>query len=381
MGIDIARIIAIFLALLSHAFGRVGLVFTSAAELAMRASTPLFLVLFGCMITIVYIPRYNKISFGYFTRICWMRAGECYLWFLFNLFLLFLTGSQSLLYTIRSAFFMGSTAYVQILTLYTVYFLALPWLIAALQKVGLVRALAFAFLVHLAFVPIKALQISDRVPGFAYIQRIIDLAIGAGTQNMIAGPSILHSLALVLGGVWVGRLIVDVLQTNRGLARLIAPFLAFAVVAAWSVTENSIVAVTGKTLSDLTLRNLNHPAYTMIYGALAVFVIPVLVLGLRSFKPREAALVVGKRSLFVFGFGNAIISCWANYYGSVILQTLSAIMLLGTVIAVVYAYDILLVRRFSSRPLDFLALIVQKMTRSIKDYLSIASDIIVRRYL
>ncbi|AYJ86570.1 hypothetical protein D3Y57_12075 [Sphingomonas paeninsulae] len=276
---------------------------------------------------------------------------------------------------------MGSTAYVQILTLYTVYFLALPWLIAALQKVGLVRALAFAFLVHLAFVPIKALQISDRVPGFAYIQRIIDLAIGAGTQNMIAGPSILHSLALVLGGVWVGRLIVDVLQTNRGLARLIAPFLAFAVVAAWSVTENSIVAVTGKTLSDLTLRNLNHPAYTMIYGALAVFVIPVLVLGLRSFKPREAALVVGKRSLFVFGFGNAIISCWANYYGSVILQTLSAIMLLGTVIAVVYAYDILLVRRFSSRPLDFLALIVQKMTRSIKDYLSIASDIIVRRYL
>lgn len=362
-----ARVVAVFLAMLSHALGQVGLVVPEAVGLTMRVATPMFIVIFGCMITLVHIPRYEKLTFGEFTIGCWARAGECYLWFLLNIVVIYSLGGQSLLYAIRSAMFLGSTSYVQILAFYTIYFLALPWFIWGLKRFGLVKSMTLAILVHVAFVPMKNLQVPYQTVGFEYLQRIIDLLFGAGVANLSAGPSILHSFALLLGGVWIGLLLADIMKNRRGYASFTFPVLLFGLLSVWSVTQNSIVSVTATTLSDMTLRNLNHPAYTMIYGTFAFLIVIALTLTLRNIRfPREL-LVLGQRSLFVFGFGNVIVSCWTTSYQNGLYRSLSALALMSTIVAAVYAYDVLLTRTFATGATSKLAKMVRGFTTFMKD--------------
>jgi hypothetical protein len=363
----------VLLAMLSHSLGQVGLIAPEWINLVMRVATPMFIVIFGCMITLVHIPRYERLPFGEFTVICWARAGECYLWFSLNVLVMFLLGNQSLLYTFRSAIFLGSTTYVQILAFYTIYFMALPWIILGIRKFGLGIALFAAILVHIAFVPLKHLQIPIQTKGFEYIQRLIDLFFGAGTINVISGPSILHSFALLFGGVWIGRLLLATGRNAKDYASLAFPIALFLCLAAWSMTQNSIIPVNGMTLSDLGLRNLNHPAYIMIYGTLAFTMIIGLTLVLRHVSVKRELLVLGQRSLFVFGFGNVIVSCWKTTYQTGLYRSLSAIALMSTVVAAAYAYDVLLTHVFVSKFMNRLANAVRRVADGLKVFARMAA--------
>ncbi len=336
-GLDVARSWAMLLALSAHTMVQVGIPMPSTfLGILIRTSTPIFILLFGAMIALVHLPRAERHGLHVLTQRSWARAIQCYLLFLANVVALWIAVPYSARYAFLCALMLGSTPYAGILQYYTIMFTAMPLIILLLRRVSAVYCLAAAVLVHLAFPLLKLAPTPPPVMGQPILGRLVDLTIGTGTDIQIAGPSILHSLALVFSGVLLGRWLTG-FGARRG--RLWPLLLLFLAMGLWSLTLTRYADVDLASLSSMRLRNLNHPAYSFIVGGFALVLILVFVAATRGRRVPDALLVLGRRSLFGFGFGNVIITFWPALIAGRIGVTLSALLLLCVVVAVIFAYD------------------------------------------
>ncbi len=338
-GLDVARSWALLLALSAHAMVQVGMPMPSPlVGILIRTSTPIFILLFGAMIALVHLPRAKRHGMWALAEKSWARAFQCYLLFLANVVAVWIAVPYSARYALLCATMLGSTPYAGILQYYAIMLAAMPLLVWLLRKVPLALCLAGATAVHLAFPLLKAIPSPPPVMGQPILGRLVDLTVGTGTVVEIAGPSILHGMVLVFVGVALGRWCRQPrLSSFRSVFLPIG--LLFLAMAAWSLSVRGYGPVDAQSLSGMRLRNLNHPAYAFIIGGLALILVVGSVVGTWGRRIADGWLVLGRRSLFAFGFGNVVITFWPKTVAAMLGVRLSALLLLGVVITLIFAYD------------------------------------------
>jgi surface polysaccharide O-acyltransferase-like enzyme len=313
LALDLSRTVAIVLAMFAHVLTTTGSLKYVLEEMAplmvvVRTSTPMFIVLFGVILEVVYRQRAEKGGIRPVATRLIERALLCWvLYALANVPLLF-TGQVSLPYYLLTALLLGATPFTDILRYYTILFALAPLILYARIRWGVLPLLAGAVLLMafhplLAAIPEPNLPVADGVT-----TRMVDLIIGI--WDGAVGPSVLHSLLFVVVGMTIGIALKSEQlgvqsrrQTNITLGSLIS-FLAISAMASiWIGPEE----VNWSNVATKTLRNANHPFY-FFSGAL---VSALTITALRGISSAGSGVfrgtMLGQRSLFTFAFGNAVL--------------------------------------------------------------------------
>lgn len=341
-GLDIARSIAIFLALLTHSFTQVGVTFSPEVSFLPRIATPMLILLFGAMIPLLYIPRAVQSKPGDAFQTYLTKSLQCYCLYVVNVFVIWLTAPSSWLFALGSLALLGAMPYAQILIFYTIMFLLIPAFLFAVKRVNFWILFAASLAVHAAFLPLKMVPTPPSFGGQPIFQRLLDLLVGAGATPEVAGPSILHSFVLLLAGFWIGASIKrsgDRANPRLYFARQLLPLVGVFTVAllfAFSI-PNYPVDWTG--LTNMQLRNLNHPAYVFIFGGICIFLLSLLLLSEASVRAPPWLVAIGQRSLFGFGIGNAVIVLWPKGGLSLFPPLVNGLILLSVLMAMIYSFD------------------------------------------
>jgi hypothetical protein len=344
VAIDIARSVAMLLALTAHAGFQTSLDLPVAVTLVLRVATPLFIVLFGAMVTLVYIPRRERSGLSQTAVTCWSRSLQCCLFFWLNILALGFMDSFSFPYLILCLLMLDTSPFVGILKYYAIMFFLLPGIIELIRKTGTRVLLAVALAYHALYPLLKAFPDPPEFSHQTILLRIDLLLFGTGTQTMIAGPSILHSLALFFGGCWLGEWIRR--TREQGMMDSMWPIVpligSFCLLILYSIFVSGPGQLTAVALGNMHLRNLNHPAYVGIYGLVAIAGVAVLYRLSNFYRLPTSLLFLSRRPQFAFGFGNFLIVLWPRGLSKVIGATTNCGLLLGCVIALVFGYDSLM---------------------------------------
>lgn len=122
VGFDIARGIAILLAMLSHTFTALNYSPAMEVNLLVRSSTPTFIVVFGFFLYLLYYPKIVKNDFYYVKTKLWGRSLQCYLLYFFTCSIWAYVNDFSFIYFIRLTLFLSSTPFTDILRFYAILF-------------------------------------------------------------------------------------------------------------------------------------------------------------------------------------------------------------------------------------------------------------------
>lgn len=316
VGIDLARSFAILLVTWKHSmasFGARGQLEGAAnvgLELLMQLATPIFLILFGAMLELVYRPRFEAGKRIETAKRLYRRAWQCYGYYalaIISFFLIMGTYSLKSLPLVFTGFI--SVPYSHLLAFYTVALALSPWLLALRLRVGLVPLVSVALLVHLAHPFMNNLPQAPLLFGKDYLQHMSGFLYGQGVDFI--GPSLVHGLSLVILGMLFGsglRPSTDsagkmTLSSTISLWMVGTACVTIAYCWDWSSPEHTM-----NTLLDATLRMESHPLYFSI-GLLGTLIITWVCLAshdLRGLKFGYPIRVFGRRSLFAFGIGNIL---------------------------------------------------------------------------
>lgn len=340
--LDLARTIAIFVALASHTFTQVGFMLPSEIQFLPRTATPMLIILFGVMIPLLHVPRAKhseprEALQGYLTK-----ALQCYFLYALNVFVIWLMAPSGWLYALGSLAFLGATPYAQILVFYTLMFLLLPAILFALKRVNFWVLFAVSLSVHAAFVPLKMVPTPPSLAGQPVLQRLLDLLIGAGALPDVAGPSILHSFVLLLAGCWIGKSIKMSSESSAPREQYIQMQIPLVVLFAAGLLFGLSLPdypVDWPGLVGMQLRNLNHPAYIFLYGEICVLVVSMLLLAKLTAQTPRWLMTIGRRSLFGFGIGNAVIILWPRDAFGGLPPLGEAGVLLVFLLSLIYGFD------------------------------------------
>ncbi len=300
-GLDLSRSFAVLLAMLVHAL--VAFEVSVPFDLLFRVATPAFLIMFGVFLEIVYFRKYRAGQREAVERRLLVRALQCATLHTFAAIVLGMAENYSIAYTFRVILFLGYTPFTDILKLYAIALLLAPALLWLRFRMPLGLLLAGAALLHpmLAITPWPS---GDHVG-------LTALGLLFGAPSDAAGPSVIHAMILVLFGMLLGSFVKDRSggasllgrQARQPNAILFGLILAFASLAA--IYPDDLLL----RLSDMTLRNMNHPLY-FLFGMIASMALIDLSMRLAMVMPDSACSVLsilGRTSLFTFGFGNAFL--------------------------------------------------------------------------
>ena len=322
IGLDICRSAAILATMFSHAlaeggaqpyysFDHAGLIWL---RFFLQMSPPIFIILFGSVLEIVYRPRIEAGQKQQTIARLLTRAAQCYLLYLVTLLAMLAAGLSSPGYTLRCALFLGGSPYGDILKFYTLALALAPALIFLRDRLGFVALGAVSVIIHLLHPLITQLQVPETSSADVYLSPLICFLIGGG-EIVTGGPSFLHGMTFVIWGMMIGRTVIvlsrpsssrqQIVQAAIGMAALL--LVSGAVLLSFWNYDAPLTTV--RDLSNLTYRNINHPIYFAfgLFGTLlAVFVCLVLYDGFRV-KFGLSLGFAGKTSLFTFSFGNALL--------------------------------------------------------------------------
>ena len=341
-GLDLARSIAIFLALLAHSFAQSDVSYPPEVYFLPKIATPLLIMLFGVMVPLLYSRRTNQPAPGQGLQGYLTSALQCYLLYCLSVFVIWLGDVSGWKYALRSLLFLGSMPYAQILVYYTIIFLALPILLLVLRLFSFRTLFAASLAVHAAFLLMKMVPAPPEVFGVPAFQMLMDLFVGMGSAPVLAGPSILHSLVLLLTGIWIGTSIRQSAGEPDPRGHFlrsqipVAAMFGVGLVLAFSVPSYPVEWIA---LNGMDLRNLNHPVYVFFYGLLAFALLAFLLVFPGSARAPGWALTPGRRSLFAFGVGNAIIVAWPQGGFGFLPPIIDGLLLLALLMLLIYAFD------------------------------------------
>ncbi|PKP81198.1 MAG: Long-chain-fatty-acid--CoA ligase [Alphaproteobacteria bacterium HGW-Alphaproteobacteria-18] len=322
LGLDICRSAAILLTMFSHALAEGGAQLYYALDdtgliwlrLFLQMSPPIFIILFGSVLEIVYRPRIEAGEKMQTTARLLTRAMQCYLLYLVTLLAMLAAGHSSPSYTLRCALFLGVTPYGDILKFYTLALAFAPALIFLRNRLRFPALIAASIAIHLLHPVISRIFVAETSPGDAYISPVIGFLIGGG-EIVSGGPSVLHGMTFVIWGMLIGRAVIVLTQgvaTRREILQVIATMGAMLAASAavlllfWNLKAP---AETLQALSNLSYRNANHPIY-FAFGLASTLIAVFVCLGLYDglhVRFGRALIFAGKTSLFTFSFGNALL--------------------------------------------------------------------------
>ncbi|NQY14694.1 MAG: OpgC domain-containing protein [Henriciella sp.] len=349
IGIDQARAVAILLVTWKHSmasFGARGQLQgwpNVALEVTMQLATPIFLILFGAMLELVYRPRFESGKKTETTHRLYKRALQCYGYYCLAIVVFFtIMGTYSLmsLPLVFTGFI--SVPYSHLLAFYTAALALSPLLIFARIRFGLGALVGVALLVHLAHPIFLQLPPAPELFGRDYLQHMSGFLYGKGVDFI--GPSLIHGLSLVCFGMLFGYGLrsnhsgkeVHTVSSTISLCMAAFAVIIIALYWDWQIPGGSLSA-----LLDASLRIDSHPMYFSIgiLGALALTWMCIALYDVLKLKIGLGLRVFGRRSLFAFGIGNIFayiapssLMLYFGMWGSVAL-------LFGSVCLLTFLYD------------------------------------------
>lgn len=374
IGLDICRSVAILATMFSHALAEggaqpyypldhPGLIWL---RLFLQLSPPVFIILFGAVLEIVYRPRIEAGQKQQTVARLLTRAAQCYLLYLVTLLAMLAAGLSSPGYTLRCALFFGASPYGDILKFYTLALAFAPALLLLRNRLGLAALGAITIVIHLLHPLILQLAVPETAAGDAYLSPIIGFLIGGG-ERVTGGPSVLHGMTFVIWGMMIGQTAMvlarpsssrrEIVRAAGGMAALLL-ISATVLLVFWNYEAPHD---TVRDLSSLAYRNANHPIYFAfgLFGTLlAVFASLILYDGLRMKAGRSLAFA-GKTSLFTFSFGNALLYLAPALTLSLTGSWIYTLILFCLVCLQSYAFNWLQTVRDNPLASRFQALIVQ----------------------
>jgi hypothetical protein len=152
-GLDLARSIAVLLAITNHsitAYNNGQHLRCTIADLLFRTSTATFVILFGVFLELVYARAVNRYGLRHVAHKLVSRAVQCYILYAISCLFLAAAEGYSLSYTIRMLVFLGATPYTDILKFYTVMLLIAPAVVKIRQVTGFKVLFLFCAAVHVS---------------------------------------------------------------------------------------------------------------------------------------------------------------------------------------------------------------------------------------
>lgn len=323
IGLDICRSAAILTVMFSHSITEASLYnhydpdegFYLALRFLIQIAPPIFIILFGSMLEIVYRPRVEAGEGRDVTARLLTRALQCYLLYLLSLVAAWIGGINSLGYTLRCALMMGVTPYTDILKFYAVALALAPGLIYLRLKIGIRILALLAIGVHLAFPMISEAVIEGNSFFAKYSNPVIGFLIG-GHQHYIGGPSVLHAMTFVIGGMLFGRVITLLTRETssrsdilNAIGALLAMYLIAAATLTWYFTLFGDPMQTIRDIASMLLRNENHPIYFAfgMASAMTVVITALVLYDANGVKFGRPVVFAGQSSLFTFSLGNSLL--------------------------------------------------------------------------
>lgn len=323
--IDSARGIAGVLAILAHLssdqFRFIDFGYLAGISLFTRTATPMFMILFGIMIALVYIPRLSRgpEAADNVARRLLSRMVTCYLIFGAITLAAVLSGKIPVEKGLQAMAFANAGRFGEVLKIYSVLFLVIVASLPLLKRFGLAWIVTLAGLGWL----LSHAVASVAAPGNVALQFF------TGYDNGF-GPSVAHSFTFVAFGVAIGEAV-----TGRRSLLLPGAVAAVAVAALAIATVRLGPFVVAHGLGTYEFRSLNHPLY-YAYGIVSTSVALILfktiwargILGGLSGTLAE----LGKRSLFVYGFGNVAMNLLPTYGGNPVIALALAVAFMAVLI-------------------------------------------------
>lgn len=328
LGLDVTRSLAIFLAMFSHVYAEVNLRSYLTSEISiplqfmLQVSTPIFVLLFGTMLEIVYYPRWISEGKRAVASKLFLRAAQCYVLYAISILTLYLTNSEfSFAFSVSCLLFMGNSPYTEILKFYSVALAIAPALLWARSRFGLAPLVALAFLYQAIWPILSAVPDAHRDLGLhLQFARLIKFVTGFGSPK-IAGPSVLHGLTLVAAGQMLGALISKRSTSGAKITKHKGPegfferrvssalciMIFISVLAGFFLPSEAYLG-----LADMSLRMKSHVLYFGI-GIISAFTVSIAFVWLVDVRTQgsKAAWVTlsffGRTSLFTFAWGNILL--------------------------------------------------------------------------
>ncbi|WP_435169647.1 OpgC domain-containing protein [Falsirhodobacter sp. 1013] len=329
IGIDVVRSAAIFFAMFSHIYADIELGHYMSPDMALplrvvlQTATPIFVLLFGTMLELVYFPKWVSGKRQMVTSRLLKRALQCWILYALSIFCLFLVDDgYSWKFSISCLIFMGNSPYTEILKFYAVALLLTPLLLRLRERAGLWPLVVLALSYQAAWPFLHALPDAyDDLGAPLQIARLIKFLTGFGNRSLM-GPSVLHGLSLVIFGLCLGRFISqgrdgkttgqDTGSTrSAAFARKIAAGLvvSLALTLAGALTVPDAVF---RGLANMSLR-LNSSVIYFAAGTLsAVSLTLALIWIVDVWAPIRSTVwhsvsFFGRTSMFTFAWGNMLL--------------------------------------------------------------------------
>ena len=299
IGLDrllIARSIAIYLAMTSHAFiqFRVWELLPGVFRLFTRMATPSFLVIFGMGLARSYLGRSDDQTLAKFFRWSLPKALTVYIAIILTQACAIVGRKSSIEEFFNVLIFSSPGLYVDLLTIYCGLYFVGPFLVRELERQKFFGLLLLLILPW-AFRPSLTSSTNDSY--------FLGLLYGSGG---VVGPSVLHATTFVIFGYALGARG----KQNNLFGVAVVLFVASALYLAYAIVNNSLEEL-GRGIANMNLRKINHPFY-YAYGILSA----LLVLGLSQLLSRvqtayrgwRIVFGIGANSLFAFTFGNMLLN-------------------------------------------------------------------------
>ncbi|MBY0406379.1 MAG: DUF3603 family protein, partial [Rickettsiales bacterium] len=201
-GLDLARSLAIFLAIIGHSVNNYNggkELFSEWSALLFRSTGPTFITVFGIFVELVYAPVLVRQGPAAMAKKLFVRAVQCYTLYAFSCLVLALVQNYSVMYTLRMVVLLGATPYTDILKFYAAMLLLSPLFVMVKHRYGIWPLVAFCLMVHVLHYFFYPVPYYD---GFTGSDILFTYLYGAST--VVAGPSVLHGITFVVTGMWLG---------------------------------------------------------------------------------------------------------------------------------------------------------------------------------
>lgn len=303
--IDTARGFAIGLALFSHVMLGVGgwsalddgPTWMYGFRVLTRTATPTFIILFGVSAELAYVNRWGRDAPGTVRRLL-RRAVQCYVALVAVAIAAVIGTLMTVPEALLSLVFLENVVNGSIFAFYVVALLLCLALIPLRRTIGLLPTLA----ITLAWWPTAALlsAVVDVPEGInAFTSRVL----GIGTEF---GPSVFHSMALVVGGMVVGDFIKNPCDVRARIRAGVFVSLALLGAVGAVALDGPVGAASGFTAE---YRQYNSFGYYSIGALLAIAVLVVCwLVALRIRLGVNGPGAFGGSSLQAFAIGNVLIN-------------------------------------------------------------------------
>lgn len=311
--LDIYRCLFVLLAAFSHIQGHLG-TWNAMAEKPMliyrlltRGATPGLLILFGVMMELVYVKYARRDGFAATCNRLVYRCLLCYGAFAAIAITGFVAGNTSISSLVGALSLLGTSAYANIFKLYLFLILAMIPLLALRVNKGTLPLLGMVGLIWI----VDALVIEPLDNPFTgygypvrYIEHSLDFFLGLGDSW---GPSIFHSVSLVIFGMLMANAIVSRSKVSLlAFAGLTTLSLALTLVEVQTIGWPAYLA----NIAEISVYRANNHylyySYGVVYSVLALVLAWVLYWVLPKLV-RIGLTYIGSRTFEFFMLINLLI--------------------------------------------------------------------------